>query len=122
EHELPLTIYTPLIQAQTVAIGNGPRDALVGFDSSGAMCIRANLGAIRVEQQLTGQSVISRRPAMFSSLTGSLSSCVPAPATAAANYKSQEQLRRRSPQPANPWPQKHPPQKRNPFTRSLCRR
>jgi len=58
EHELPLTIYTPLIQAQTVAIANGPRDALVGFDSSGAMCIRANLGAIRVEQQLTGQSVL----------------------------------------------------------------
>ncbi len=58
EHDLPLTIYTPVIQAQTVAIGDGPRDALVGFDSSGAMCIRANLGAIRVEQQLTGQSVI----------------------------------------------------------------
>ena len=58
EHELPLNIYTPLIQAQTVAIGDGPRDALVGFDSSGAMCIRANLGAIRLEQQLTGQSVI----------------------------------------------------------------
>jgi len=58
EHVLPLTIYTPLIQAQTVAIGDGPRDALVGFDSSGAMCIRANLGAIRVEQQLTGQSVL----------------------------------------------------------------
>src|SRR5438067_2348663 len=55
EQELPLTIYAPLIQAQTVAIGNGPRNALVGFDSSGAMCIRANLGAIRVEQQLTGQ-------------------------------------------------------------------
>src|SRR5205823_13356281 len=47
-----------LIQAQTVAIGGGPRDALVGFDSSGAMCIRANLGAIRLEQQLTGQSVV----------------------------------------------------------------
>ena len=58
EHDLPLTIYTPVIQAQTVAIGDGPRDALVGFDSSGAMCIRANLGAIRVEQQLTGQSVL----------------------------------------------------------------
>ena len=58
EHELVLNIYTPLIQAQTVAIGDGPRDALVGFDSSGAMCIRANLGAIRLEQQLTGQSVI----------------------------------------------------------------
>src|SRR5881394_2166798 len=58
EHELLLNIYTPLIQAQTVAIGDGPRDALVGFDSSGAMCIRANLGAIRLEQQLTGQNVI----------------------------------------------------------------
>jgi hypothetical protein len=58
ENGLPLTIYTPLIQAQTVAIADGPRDALVGFDSSGAMCIRANLGAIRVEQQLTGQSVL----------------------------------------------------------------
>src|SRR5438094_8173280 len=58
EHELPLTIYTPLIQAQAVAIGDGPRDALVGFDSSGAMCIRDNLGAIRLEQQLTGQNVI----------------------------------------------------------------
>jgi hypothetical protein len=58
ERDVPLTIYTPLIQAQTVAIGDGPRDALVGFDSSGAMCIRANLGAIRVEQQLTGQSVL----------------------------------------------------------------
>ena len=58
EGGLPLTVYTPLIQAQTVAIGDGPRDALVGFDASGAMCIRANLGAIRVEQQLTGQSVL----------------------------------------------------------------
>jgi hypothetical protein len=58
ENGLPLTIYTPLIQAQTIAIAGGPRDALVGFDSSGAMCIRANLGAIRVEQQLTGQSVL----------------------------------------------------------------
>jgi len=58
EHELALNIYTPLIQAQAFAIGGGPRDALVGFDSSGAMCIRANLGAIRLEQQLTGQNVI----------------------------------------------------------------
>ena len=58
ERDLPVTVYTPFIQAQTVAIGDGPRDALVGFDPSGAMCIRANLGAIRVEQQLTGQSVL----------------------------------------------------------------
>ncbi len=58
ERDLALTVYTPQIQAQTVAIGNEPRDALVGFDTSGAMCIRANRGAVRVEQQLTGQSVL----------------------------------------------------------------
>src|SRR5882672_2392113 len=58
ERELALTIYTPQIQAQTVAIGDGPRDALVGFDTAGAMCIRANRGAVRLEQQLTGQSVL----------------------------------------------------------------
>jgi hypothetical protein len=58
EHQLSLNIYTPQIQAQTVSIGGGPRDALVGFDASGAMCIRANRGAIRIEQQLTEQSVL----------------------------------------------------------------
>jgi hypothetical protein len=58
EHPLALNIYTPQIQAQTVAIGDGPRDTLVGFDATGAMCIRANRGAVRVEQQLTGQSVL----------------------------------------------------------------
>ena len=58
EDHLAVNIYTPQIQAQTVAIGDGPRDALVGFNTSGAMCIRAMRGAIRVEQQLTGQSVL----------------------------------------------------------------
>lgn len=58
EDHLAVNIYTPQIQAQTVAIGDEPRDALVGFNASGAMCIRAMRGAIRVEQQLTGQSVL----------------------------------------------------------------
>jgi len=53
-----LTIYTPQIQAQTMAIGDGPRDVQVGIESPGQMCLRANRGAIRVEQQLTGQTVI----------------------------------------------------------------
>ena len=58
EREPALTIYTPQIQAQTVAIGDGPQDALFGFDTEGAMCMRANQGAVRIEQQLTGQSVL----------------------------------------------------------------
>jgi hypothetical protein len=53
-----LSMYTPQIQAQPVAIGDGPQDTVVGFDATGAMCIRANRGALRLEQQLTGQNVL----------------------------------------------------------------
>ncbi len=56
--EVSLNIYTPQIQAHPISIGNGSEDLLVGLDSAGAMCIRANKGAVRVEQQLTGQSVL----------------------------------------------------------------
>jgi len=56
--EVPLNIYTAQIQARPISIGNGAEDFLVGLDSAGAMCIRANKGALRVEQQLSGQSVL----------------------------------------------------------------
>ncbi len=58
ENDLALTVYTPQIQARPISIGNGPEDVLVGLDSVGSMCIRANKGAVRLEQQLTGQSVL----------------------------------------------------------------
>lgn len=56
--EVSLNVYTAQIQARPISIGNGVEDVLVGLDSAGAMCIRANKGAVRIEQQLTGQSVI----------------------------------------------------------------
>jgi len=58
EGSLALTVYTPQIQARPLAIGGGAQDILAGLDSSGAMCLRAGKGAVRVEQQLTGQSVL----------------------------------------------------------------
>jgi len=58
EHQPALTMYTPQIQAQPVAIGGGPQDITVGFEASGAMCVRTNRGALRLEQQLTGQNVL----------------------------------------------------------------
>ena len=53
-----LTVYTAQIQARPLAIGGGAQDVLAGLDPSGAMCLRAGKGAVRVEQQLTGQSVL----------------------------------------------------------------
>jgi len=58
EREPALTVYTAQIQAQTVAIGDDPREILVGFENSGMMCIRTYRGAMRLEQQLSGQSVM----------------------------------------------------------------
>ena len=74
ERDLPLTVYTPQIQAQSVAIGDAPRDLLVGFDTPGAMCFRANRGAVRVEQQLTGQSVLIPQAGDVLLLNGQLDS------------------------------------------------
>jgi hypothetical protein len=58
ENDLALTVYTPQIQARPISIGGGPEDVLVGLDAAGTMCIRANKGAVRIEQQLTGQSLL----------------------------------------------------------------
>ena len=58
EHGPALTVYTPLLQIQPIAIGDGPQDALVGFDDTGAICVRAYRGAVRLEQQLTSQNIV----------------------------------------------------------------
>ncbi|HKW35718.1 MAG TPA: hypothetical protein VJN92_22105 [Candidatus Acidoferrum sp.] len=58
EHGPAVTVYTPLLQIQPIAIGEGPQDALVGFDATGAMCVRAYRGAVRLEQQLTSQNIV----------------------------------------------------------------
>ena len=72
EHEPALTVYTPQIQARPLSIGSGSQDLLVGLDSAGAMCIRANKGAVRVEQQLTGQSVLVPQSGDVSLVNGQL--------------------------------------------------
>ncbi len=58
EGQLTLTVYTAQIQAHAIPIGNTAEDVLVGLDGSGTMCIRPTKGAVRIEQQLTGQSLL----------------------------------------------------------------
>lgn len=58
EQQPVLTVYTAQIKAQPISIGEATEDLLVGFDNPGAMCVRAARGAVRIEQQLTGQSVV----------------------------------------------------------------
>jgi hypothetical protein len=72
-----LIIYTPQIQLQSVSIGDGPEDLLVGFESPGAMCVRANRGAVRLEQQLTGQTVLLPQTSDVILLNGQLENLRP---------------------------------------------
>lgn len=58
EREPALSVYTAQIQGQPVAIGDEPREFLVGFEGAGIMCVRTYRGAMRLEQQLSGQSVM----------------------------------------------------------------
>ncbi len=76
--EVSLNIYTPQIQAHPISIGNGAEDILVGLDSAGAMCIRANKGAVRIEQQLTGQSVLVPQSGDVTLANGQVESLRPA--------------------------------------------
>src|SRR6267378_1304283 len=109
ERDLLLNIYTPQIQAQTVSIGNAPRDVLVGFDASGAMCVRAHRGAIRLEQQLTGQSVLIPQAGDILLLNGQLDGirnssgrcacdlqAIPAPEPEVSQIATAEEMRKRS--------------------------
>jgi hypothetical protein len=58
QSEPALTVYTPQIQARPISIGNGSMEILIGLDPAGSMCIRAAKGAVRIEQQLTGQNML----------------------------------------------------------------
>jgi hypothetical protein len=53
----PLAVYTPQVIATTLAVG-GARDATIGLDQDGRMCIRAALGAVRVQQQFGDQTLL----------------------------------------------------------------
>ena len=74
ENDLALTVYTAQIQARPLSIGGGVEDALVGLDSKGAMCIRAYRGAVRIEQQLTGQNVLIPQNGDVSLINGQIES------------------------------------------------
>jgi len=52
------TIYTPSVVATPVAISGARRDATLGLGQDGEMCILTARGAMRVETQFAGQSLI----------------------------------------------------------------
>jgi hypothetical protein len=58
DQEPSLTIYTALLQAKPLAIGGAPQETVVSLDAGGGLSVRAIGGAVRIEQQLSGQSIV----------------------------------------------------------------
>jgi hypothetical protein len=77
EGQLTLNVYTAQILAHTMPIGGGPEEVLIGLDSSGVMCIHPSKGAVRIEQQLTGQSLLVPQNGEVSLANGQLETVHP---------------------------------------------
>ena len=58
----PITIYTPLVVATPMAIGDQPRDITIGLMNTGAMCVLAARGAVQIQQQLSGETLVVPQP------------------------------------------------------------
>src|SRR5580658_6911441 len=89
-----IVIYTPLIAATPIAIGQEQRDLVVGLASSGAMCVTSTAGAVRVAQQLSDESVIVPQGGAVSLVDGAL-----APPAQPGACSCDVQLVRNSPPP-----------------------
>lgn len=53
-----LTIFTPIVVATPIAIAGAHRNTTIGLDQHGAMCVLTDQGAMRIQQQLSDQSLV----------------------------------------------------------------
>jgi hypothetical protein len=72
----PVSIFTPMVMATPVAVGAGGRDVTIGLEHDSRMCLRSSEGALRVEQQLGGQSLLVPEAGGLSMNEGQLSPVV----------------------------------------------
>jgi hypothetical protein len=70
--DVALNIYTPFYVATPIGIGQEARDVTVGLDVQGEMCVLADRGAVRLEQQLSGQSMLVPQGGQASLTNGQL--------------------------------------------------
>ena len=78
----PVTVYTARVVATPISLGDRTRDATVGLTNTGTMCVLAAQGAVRLQNQLSGETVIVPEPSevlvpgvSFTSLPASSGQC-----------------------------------------------
>jgi hypothetical protein len=67
-----LRIYTPTIVATPLDIGGAVRDVTVGLDLNDSLCVLSTSGAIRLEQQFSGEGLIVPQAGEFFLAGGTL--------------------------------------------------
>jgi hypothetical protein len=54
----PIVIYSPVVVLTPISIDGRAREAVIGLEPQGGMCVQTLHGALRLEQQLTGTSIV----------------------------------------------------------------
>lgn len=83
--QTPFTIYTPMIVATPVAIGDSPRETTLTLDQSGEMRALATSGAVRLEQQLSAQTLLVPQGGSITMEGGQIASLLTDPAACACD-------------------------------------
>ncbi len=94
------TIYTPLVVATPIAISGTRRDATLGLDQSGEMCILTDRGAMRVEPQFGGQSMIVPQGGIANLAGGQIESLRGDASTCSCNFQRASVDQSKVPAPA----------------------
>jgi hypothetical protein len=88
DSNVTIDVYTAQIQAHPISIGGATQDVLVGLNPSGAMCFRATQGAVRIEQQFTGQSILIPQDGDVSLTNGQLETLQSSPGQCACEFRT----------------------------------
>ena len=68
----PVRVFTPTIIATPIDIGGAGRDITLGLDLNDSLCVLATSGALRLEQQFTGEGLIVPQSGDFLIASGRL--------------------------------------------------
>src|SRR5271154_1348236 len=68
----PIRVFTPTVIATPIDISGAPRDITLGLDLNDSLCVLATSGALRLEQQFTGEGLIVPQSGDFLIASGKL--------------------------------------------------
>jgi hypothetical protein len=88
--QLPVTtalrVFTPTIVATPIEIGGARRDVTLGLDLTDSICVRADVGALRLEQQFSGEVLDVPQLGEFFLAAGKLNPVAGTPGTCTCEF------------------------------------